>query len=90
MLSRSLKLSEDIELEVITVRMKNLFLLCVVSTLSLPVQAQVVLQAASAQLQPQIGRDANEYTTCGMRAVVLDLKPDLVEAYDFSLNVRLA
>ena len=69
--------------------MKNLFLLCVVSTLSLPVKAQVVVQAASAELQPQIGRDANGYTTCGMRAVVLDLKPDLVEAYDFSLNVRL-
>jgi hypothetical protein len=52
------------------------------------VEAQVVVQAATAQLQPQIGRIANGYTGCGIRVVVLNLKPDVGEAYDFSLNLR--
>ncbi|QOL48140.1 hypothetical protein [Massilia litorea] len=89
MLSRPSNLLPSIKPDGIIVRMKKLILMGLVSTLSLPVQAQVVMQAASAQLQPQIGRDANGYTTCGMRAVVLDMKPDVVEAYDFSLNLRL-
>lgn len=89
MLSQLLKLLTGIEPDGIIVGMKKPLLMWLVSTLSLPVQAQVVVQAASAQLQPQIGRDTNGYTTCGIRAIVLDLKPDVVEAYDFSLNLRL-
>jgi hypothetical protein len=69
--------------------MKKSVLSFLVTTLSLTAQAQVVVQAATAQLQPQIGRDANGYTTCGIRAVVLDIKPDVVEAHDFSLNLRI-
>lgn len=57
--------------------------------MSIPAQAQMVVQAYSAQLQPQIGRDAEGYTTCGIRAVVLDMTPTLVDAYDFSINLYL-
>ena len=69
--------------------MKKSLLLLLASTLILPVEAQVVVQAATAKLQPQIGRDADGYTTCGIRAIVLDLKPDVMDAYDFSLNLRV-
>ena len=62
--------------------------LLLAAILSTPVAAQVVVQAASAQLQPQIGRDAKGYNVCGIRAVVLDEKPTLIEAYDFSINLR--
>ena len=56
--------------------------------LSAQANAQPVVQAAHAQLQPQIGRDAKGYSLCGMRAVVLDVMPSSVEAYDFSINLR--
>jgi hypothetical protein len=69
--------------------MKKFCLIALTAALSPPSQAQVVVQASTAKLQPQIGRDANGYTTCGIRAVVLDSKPDVVEANDFSLYLRL-
>lgn len=50
--------------------------------------AQAVIQAAVAKLQPQIGRDANGYTTCGIRVIALDMQTDVVDAYDFSIHVR--
>lgn len=50
-------------------------------------KAQVVLQASSVQLQPQIGRDQDGFKTCGLRAVVVVDRHRNVEAYDFSLNV---
>lgn len=68
--------------------MKIPILILLAATLSSHVAAQVVVQAASAQLQPQIGRDTKGYSVCGIRAVVLDEKPTLIEAYDFSINLR--
>ena len=52
------------------------------------VLAQIVVQAASAKLQPQIGRDDKGYSTCGIHAVVLNIQGQSVEVYDFSINIR--
>lgn len=65
--------------------MKTPLLILLIASLSLPATAQVVVQATSVHLQPQIGRDAMGYSECGVRAIVLDLKPDLVETHDFSI-----
>lgn len=56
--------------------------------LAQPVSAQVVVRAANAMLQPQIGRDADVFSVCGIRALVLDEKPKHVEICDFSVNLR--
>jgi hypothetical protein len=69
--------------------MKSLSLALFTALLSLPATAQVVVQASSVVLQPQIGRDAVGYTQCGVRAVVLDVKPKIVDTYDFSIMFRL-
>jgi len=69
--------------------MKNFLVLTLFGALTLPVHAQPVVQAATAQLQPQISRDTDGYTACGIRAIVLDIQPKVVEAYDFSLYLRV-
>lgn len=51
-------------------------------------RAQMVLQADSVQLQPQIGRDAEGFSSCGVRAVVVLANPQFIDAYDFSLMLR--
>lgn len=64
---------------------------CIASTvalLSLPAYAQMVVQADSATLQPQISRDDIGFSACGVRAIVLDTKPGLAEVHDFSLTIR--
>lgn len=68
--------------------MKTFISFILAAAVSVPATAQVVVQAASAHLQPQIGRDSKGYNVCGIRAVVLDEKPSSVEAYDFSVNIR--
>jgi hypothetical protein len=50
--------------------------------------AQIVIQADSAGLQPQIGRDDIGFLSCGVRAVVTTSNAGYVDAYDFSLMVR--
>ena len=50
--------------------------------------AQMVVQASSAILQPQIGRDQTGFHTCGVRAIVTDSKPGLVDVHDFTLAIR--
>lgn len=54
-----------------------------------PAYAQMVVQAASSILQPQVRRDADGFAQCGVRAIVIDLKPDSADAYDFSISMRL-
>ncbi|MEF9926438.1 MAG: hypothetical protein RR775_00480 [Massilia sp.] len=68
--------------------MKNSLVLTLFAAMTLPVHAQPVVQAVTAQLQPQISRDADGYTACGIRAIVIDMQPKVVEAYDFSLYLR--
>jgi len=68
--------------------MKNLVVLTLCGALNMPAHAQPVVQATAAQLQPQISRDADGYIACGIRAIVLDTQPTVVEAYDFSLYLR--
>lgn len=70
--------------------MKNTIRLAIstlVLILSQPASAQTVVQAVSATLQPQIGRDDKGYSTCGVHAVILDVQGSLVDVYDFSLNI---
>lgn len=50
--------------------------------------AQMVVRADDAALQPQMGRDGSGFASCGVRAMVLLVDPDYVDAYDFSLMVR--
>jgi hypothetical protein len=69
--------------------MKIHVLSAVALLLCLPAQAQTVVQAASAQLQPQVRRDAEGFAECGLRATVIDLLPDGADAYDFTLSLRL-
>jgi len=68
--------------------MKKIIILSLLALTSIPVGAQVVVQAANVQLQPQIGRDAKGYNVCGVRALVIDEMPTLLEVYDFSINLR--
>ena len=75
-------------LKAIIASMKRTFAFALCGTLTLPLHAQPVVQAATAQLQPQISRDADGYTACGIRAIVLDVQPKVVDAYDFSLYLR--
>jgi len=72
----------------IIVSMKKNLALTICGALNMSVHAQPVVQAATAQLQSQISRDTTGYTACGIRAIVLDMKPKVVEAYDFSLYLR--
>ncbi|WP_170298696.1 hypothetical protein [Massilia eburnea] len=67
---------------------KSLVLAFFLSSWSFQVDAQVLVQAAHTALQPQIGRDADGFKLCGVRALVLDKKPTVIEAYDFSINLR--
>lgn len=69
--------------------MKLYFFLLLTAALSSPVYAQTVIQASSALLQTRINRDAEGFSDCGIRAVVIDLKPQTAEAYDFTINLRL-
>jgi hypothetical protein len=48
----------------------------------------MVLQADSAQLQPQVGRDEDGFTSCGVRGVVVVSNEEYWDAYDFSAMVR--
>lgn len=48
---------------------------------------QMVIQADHAMLQPQIQRDSEGFRSCGVRAVVLNVNGDVIDAYDFSLIV---
>lgn len=50
--------------------------------------AQIVIEATSATLQAQIGRDENGFSSCGIRALVLDADTKDVDAYDFSIVIR--
>ncbi|WP_305072817.1 hypothetical protein [Propionivibrio sp.] len=63
-----------------------LMALCVISSCA---SAQMVLQADSAALQPQIGRDENGFSSCGVRGVVIVSRAQYWDAYDFSAMVRL-
>ena len=49
--------------------------------------AQSVAFADSVALQPQIGRDANGYNTCGIRAIVVVNDRKNSYAYDFSIQL---
>ena len=49
--------------------------------------AQSVALADSVALQPQIGRDANGYNTCGIRAIVVVNDTKNSYAYDFSIQL---
>ena len=62
-----------------------LLLLCVAAT---AVQAQMVIQANNASLQPQIGRDKSGFSSCGVRAVVIVVAGDNIDSYDFSLIIK--
>jgi hypothetical protein len=54
-----------------------------------PSLAQMVIQADSANLQPQILRDDVGYKSCGVRAVVVAQgERNFIDAYDFSMNIR--
>lgn len=53
-----------------------------------PAFAQMVIQAESVSLQPQIGRDETGFSTCGIRAVVIAKSGQDYDLYDFSLNIR--
>ncbi|MYN05569.1 hypothetical protein GTP41_26100 [Pseudoduganella sp. DS3] len=68
--------------------MRAILLAFILATWTFQADAQVVVQAIHTALQPQIGRDANGFKVCGIRAVVLDKKPMVVDAYDFSINIR--
>jgi hypothetical protein len=49
--------------------------------------AQTVIQSDLTQLQPQVSRDEEGFSACGVRAVVAVLRrPPNVDYYDFSLN----
>ena len=62
-------------------------LLIVLSTMSIGVSAQMVVQADSAQLQPQVRRDENGFSSCGVRGVVVVSRVKYLDAYDFSAMV---
>lgn len=69
-------------------RVLSYTLILFISVASLPSYAQMVIQAGSAGLQPQIGRDEVGFLSCGVRAVVTTSDTEYIEAYDFSLMVR--
>lgn len=48
-------------------------------------RAQVVIQADSAMLQPQIKRDALGFSSCGVRGIVISVAGKNFESYDFSV-----
>jgi hypothetical protein len=50
--------------------------------------AQMVVNADSAALQPQIGRDAEGFNTCGVRILASLIAGDDAIAYDMSINLR--
>jgi hypothetical protein len=53
-----------------------------------PSIAQMVIQADSARLQPQIHRDDAGYKSCGVRVIVVAPgERNYTDAYDFSMNV---
>lgn len=62
--------------------------MCLICGASGSLHAQMVLQADSVKLQPQIGRDAEGFNSCGVRAVVVLANSQYIDAYDFSLMVR--
>lgn len=68
--------------------MRAVLLAFILATWTFQADAQVVVQAIHTALQPQIGRDADGFKVCGIRAVILDKKPMVVDAYDFSINIR--
>ncbi len=67
--------------------MHKIFILLFTLNLTSITFAQSVTQADSVALQPQIGRDANGYNTCGIRAVVLVNNPKNTYTYDFSIQL---
>lgn len=53
-----------------------------------PSFSQIVIQAESATLQPQVHRDEVGYKACGVRAMVITQgELNYIDAYDFSLNL---
>ena len=66
-------------------RVSLILYLCTVTAFA---NAQMVIQADSAELQPQIGRDEIGFSSCGVRAVVVAKDNKFLDAYDFSLMVR--
>lgn len=67
--------------------MHKIFILLFSLNLTSITLAQSVTQADSVALQPQIGRDANGYNTCGIRAVVLAINSKYAYTYDFSIQL---
>ena len=67
--------------------MKKFILFTLVALAAGTVQSQMIVQANKVTLQPQVGRDAHGYDTCGIRAVVIAERPDGFDGYDFSINV---
>lgn len=63
-----------------------LFAVTLIATAS--VSAQAVLESEATVIQPQIGRDAEGFNACGVRALVLVDRGKTVDTYDFSLMVR--
>jgi len=62
------------------------FLILLALLLASRAEAQSVVNADMAKLQPQIARDAKGFSSCGMRAVVVVGVKD-GHTYDFSVNV---
>ena len=50
--------------------------------------AQFVVEADTAVLQPQVARDAEGFSTCGIRAMVMVSAGEAIDMYDFSINVN--
>jgi hypothetical protein len=55
--------------------------------IAVPASAQMVIQAESAILQPQMRRGDDGFRSCGVRAIVMDVGTEFVEVHDFSIMV---
>jgi hypothetical protein len=67
--------------------MHKIFILLVSLNFTSITYAQSVTKADAVALQPQIGRDANGYNTCGIRAIVTVVNPKYAYTYDFSIQI---
>jgi hypothetical protein len=52
-----------------------------------PLLAQAVVEAQQVQLQAQIRRDAEGFSSCGVRVVALTSAVETMDAYDFSIMI---
>lgn len=73
--------------EMVTMRWMSIAIAATLSAVSGSAMAQVVIQADTAMLQPQIGRDEAGFNNCGVRAVVLVTIGKVVDVYDFSIGM---